>query len=175
MAEKPYTVKDRRRIDARGKRREAVKIPGKRELHFKEVQDSFDSAFAYFRAQVERLPGRNWPRSGQLRDLLRGFIISTQQLYAATILLIADNRPKALVMPAALVARALVEGLGNLFAILEDPQRASLDFLKDDFRHAVGRIRYYRERWPEWTGYANVGSGNSGAEIPEILALSLTP
>jgi hypothetical protein len=87
MAEKPYTVKDRRRIDERGRRRDAQIDPGKRVIHFKDVRDALDSAFRYFRAQVERLPGLGWPRSGEVRDVLRGFISSTQQLYAATIIL----------------------------------------------------------------------------------------
>jgi hypothetical protein len=146
MADKPYTVKDRRRIDERGQRREAQTIPGKREIRFKDVRDPLDSAFRYFRAQIERLPGRNWPRSGEVRDLLRGFVISTQQLYEGTILLMADNRPKPLVLPAGVVARALVEGLGNLLAIVEAPESAAA-FLKDDYLNTFRKAEYYRERF----------------------------
>ena len=152
MAEdKPYTVKDRRRIDERGQRRQGQTVPGKREIHFKDIKDPLDSAFRYFRAQIEHLPGRDWPRSGEVRDLLRGFIISTQQLYAGTIILMADNRPKPLVLPAGVVARALVEGLGNLLAIVETPERAAA-FLKDDYLNAIRKTEYYRERFGNTPG-----------------------
>lgn len=152
MAEdKPYTVKDRRRINERGQRREGQTVPGKREIHFKDIKDPLDSAFRYFRAQIERLPGRNWPRSGEIRDLLRGFIVSTQQLYAGTIILMADNRPKPLVLPAGVVARALVEGLGNLLAIAEAPDKAA-GFLKDDYLNTFRKAEYYRKRFGNTPG-----------------------
>jgi hypothetical protein len=147
MADKPYSVNDRRRIDEKGRRREEPKIAGKHEIHFQDIGDALHSAFRYFRAQIEHLPGRGWPKSGDVRDLLRGFTISTQQLYAATIMLMADNRPKPLVMPAGVVARALVEGLGNLLAILEKPESAPALFFRDDYLNASRRVRYYEERF----------------------------
>ena len=152
MAGKPYTVKDSRRVDARGRRREALKIAGKREIHFEDIRKPLDSAFQYFRAQVEHLPGRRWPRSGEIHALLRGFIVSTQQLYAATILLMADDRPKPLVMPAGVVARALVEGLGNLLAILEAPDTAVGLFLRDDYLNSFRRARSLQERFGSTAG-----------------------
>jgi len=142
-----YTVKDTRRVDARGQRRVPVEIPGKRRIDFKEIRDSLDSAFRYYRAQLEHLPGSRWPRSGEIVDLLRGFVISTQQLYAATILLMADNRPKPLVMPAGVVARALVEGLGNMLGILESPDTAPALFLRDDYRNTARRVGYFHKRF----------------------------
>src|SRR5438105_1258710 len=155
MADKPYTVRDRRRVDSRGRRRQELSVAGKRGIHFKDVRDPLDSAFRYFRAHVEHLPGRRWPRSGEMHDLLRGFIISTQQLYAATILLMADDRPQPLVMPAGVVARALVEGLGNLLAILEAPATAPALFLKDDYLNTFRRARYQQERFGNTPGYEN--------------------
>jgi len=156
VAGKPYTIIDSRRVDARGRRREALKITGKREIHFEDVRKPLQSAFRYFRAQVEHLPGRRWPRSGEshdlLRELVRRFIISTHQLYTATISLMADNRTPALVMPAGVVARALVEGLGNLLAILEAPNDAAEWFLKDDYLNRFRRWQSARKRFGNTAG-----------------------
>ena len=147
MPEKPFTVKDTRRVDEKGRRRVPFEIAGKRPVDFKSIRDPLDSAFRYFRAQLEHMPGDRWPRSGEMPALLFGFVVSTQQLYAATILLMADNRPKPLVMPAGVVARALVEGLGNLMAILEAPDTATALFLRDDFRNTALRARYLKQRF----------------------------
>jgi hypothetical protein len=147
MPEKPFAIKDSRRVDEKGRRRVPVGIAGKRPVDFKTIGDPLDTAFRYYRAQLEHMPGRRWPRSGEMPALLFGFVVSTQQLYAATILLMADNRPKPLVMPAGVVARALVEGLGNLMAVLEAPDTATPLFLRDDFRNTALRASYLKQRF----------------------------
>jgi hypothetical protein len=124
VPEKPYTVKDTRRVDERGRRRVPLKIPGKHEIDFKDIRNPLDSAFRYYRAQLEHLPGSRWPRSGEISDLLLGFVISTQQLYAATILLMADDRLKPLVMPAGVLH--VVVKARNLLAISEAPGQLPL-------------------------------------------------
>lgn len=151
--EKPFTVTDRRRVDERGRPRERIKIPGKTDVQFKAIGDPLDSAFRYFHAQVERLPGRGWPRSGEVNDLLRGFVTSTHQLYAATILLMADDRPKPLILPAGIVARSLVEGLGNVLAILDAPATAPALFRKDDYLNTYKKAGYHRGRFGSTPGY----------------------
>jgi hypothetical protein len=78
---------------------------------------------------------------------MRGFIISTHQLYAASIGLMADRRPKQLVMPAGVVTRALVEVLGNLMAILDAPDTAPALYLKDDYRNTIRKARYFETRY----------------------------
>ena len=144
---KPYVVTDRRRVGARGQRRDPPNMRGRRQVEFIEIRDPLDTAFKYFRAQIEHaLPHSTWPRSGELPAILRAFIISTQQLYASTIILMADNRPKQLVMPAGVLARALVEGLGNLFALLEDPG-ATASFLRDDYLNTSRKVAYYEKRF----------------------------
>jgi hypothetical protein len=143
----PFTVKDSRRVDEKGQRRTPLEIAGKRPLDFKILRDALDTAFRYYRAQLEHMPGQRWPKSGEMSGLLFGFVVSTQQLYAAAILLMADNRPKPLVMPAGVVARALVEGLGNLMAILDAPDTAPPLFLRDDFRNTALRAHYVKQRF----------------------------
>ncbi len=110
--EKPYRFRDHRRVGSRGERLNQSPPPGLRVIHFRDIDKALKAAFDYSRAQVERLDNRkaSWPRTGKVRDLLRGFIVSTQQLFAGTVGLMADNRPKQLVLPAGIVARALVEG-----------------------------------------------------------------
>jgi hypothetical protein len=147
MPEKPFTIKDSRRVDEKGRRRIPLEIAGKRPTDFKTIREPLDAAFSYYRAQLEHMPGQRGPRSGEMASLLFGFVVSTQQLYTATILLMADNRPKPLVMPAGVVARALVEGLGNLMAILEAPDSAPALFVRDDFRNTALRTRYLKQRF----------------------------
>ncbi len=155
--EKPYRFRDHRRVGSRGERLNQSPPPGLRVIHFRDIDKALKAAFDYSRAQVERLDNRkaSWPRTGKVRDLLRGFIVSTQQLFAGTVGLMADNRPKQLVLPAGIVARALVEGLGNLLALLEDPDLAPDLFLRDDYRTARQKLAYHHRRFGNRPGYAH--------------------
>jgi hypothetical protein len=113
------------------------------------------SSFRYVRAQIEHLPGKTqWPRSGHMPDILRAFVISTQQLYEGTINLISDKRPTAFVLPAAVVTRALVEGLGNLLALVEDPVASVPLFMRDDYLHMHLKTKYNGQRFPKRAPYA---------------------
>lgn len=184
---KPYTVSDRRRVGERGGRRDLPSPKGLRQVEFTDLRKPLESAFSYFRAQLEHIPaGATWPRSGEMPAFLRAFVISTEQLYAATILLMAGNRPKPLVLPAGILARGLVEGLGNLFALLEDPIASTPLFLRDDYLNAHRKVAYHQRRFGNRPGYAKevrnlaqyaraLGLSPEEATQPELLKEWPTP
>jgi hypothetical protein len=140
---------DRRRVDDRGRRRTPVAIPGIRDVPFAAVGKQVNASFKYLRAQIEHLPGPKvrWSRSGQMKDLLYGFVISTEQLYSSTISVMADTRPKQIVLAGGVLARAVLEGVCNLFALLEDPTVAPGLFLRDDFLTTHLRVEYRKRRF----------------------------
>jgi hypothetical protein len=149
MTGKGYRVTDRRRVDERGQPRTPKDPPGLSIVQFREIDRPLRASFAYVRAHVERLPGRArmWPRSRKVRDVAGGFLLTTEQLYSSTIVLVADRRSQQAVVAAGVVARAIVESVGNLMAILQDPEPAIEAFARDDFRNFHARVQYNVARW----------------------------
>jgi len=63
-------------------------------------------------------------------------LISSEQTYAAICILLARNRPKTLPLQAGILLRALLEALGNVLALSEDPEKRSFLFAADGYRSA---------------------------------------
>lgn len=152
MADSPkgYRVEDRRRVTARGERIRPPAVPGMRPVDFRRAfRGHLDKSFRYFRAQLEhhRQATHPWPKGGEFLAALLGFTVSSQQLYSGAIKLIADDAPKPLVMPSAILARAMLEGLGNVFALLEDPQGRFPLFLRDDYRNSAAVLAFRLKRY----------------------------
>ena len=72
------------------------------------------------RASGRLQPGRAW-------DLLRGFLIAAMQTYASICMLIAEKRPKRLMLQADVLNRALFEILATVLGILEGSRAARAD------------------------------------------------
>src|SRR6266851_4819795 len=66
----------------------------------------------------DAMDGRLRPREAW--DLLRGFLIATMQTYASICILLAEKRPKPLMLQAGVLSRALFEILATVLGILED-------------------------------------------------------
>jgi hypothetical protein len=58
--------------------------------------------------------------------MLRGFLIGAMQTYASICLLLADKRPKPLMLQANVLNRALFEILATVLALCEDPEPRTL-------------------------------------------------
>ena len=67
----------------------------------------------------DRTDGRLQP--GEAWVLLRGFLIAAMQTYASICILLAEKRPKRLMLQANVLNRTLFEILATVFALLEDP------------------------------------------------------
>jgi hypothetical protein len=52
---------------------------------------------------------------------MRGFLISGEQTYAAIRLLLADKRPKRLMLQGSILCRSLLETLANVLALSQAP------------------------------------------------------
>ena len=105
----------------------------------------------------DRADGRLQP--GEAWDLLRGFLIATMQTYASICILLAEKRPKRLMLQADVLNRALFEILATSFAILEDPGQRARILLRESHKAQATRYRYLNSRWggdPQWAEYLDV-------------------
>ena len=104
------------------------------------------------RADGRLQPGKAW-------DLLRGFLIAAMQTYASICILLAEKRPKRLMLQADVLNRALFEILATVFAILEDPGPRAGMLLRESHKAHATRYRYLNSRWggdPQWAEYLDV-------------------
>jgi hypothetical protein len=92
-------------------------------------------------------------------DLLRGFLTAAMQTYAGICILLADKRPKPLMLQAGVLNRALFEILATAFGILEDPAPRTNMLLRESHKAQAERYQYLRARWgtdPDWRKYLTV-------------------
>ena len=104
------------------------------------------------RADGRLQPGKAW-------YLLRGFLIAAMQTYASICMLLAEKRPKRLMLQADVLNRALFEILATVFAILEDPEPRARMLLRESHKAQATRYRYLNSRWgadPQWAEYLDV-------------------
>ena len=104
------------------------------------------------RADGRLQPGKAW-------DLLRGFLIAAMQTYASICILLAEKRPKRLMLQADVLNRGLFEILATVFAILEDPGPRAGMLLRESHKAHATRYRYLNSRWggdPQWAEYLDV-------------------
>ena len=105
----------------------------------------------------DRRDGRLQP--GEAWDLLRGFLIAAMQTYASICILLAEKRPKRLMLQANVLNRALFEILATVFAILEDPGPRAQLLLRESHKAEAKRYDYLNSRWggdPQWAEYLDV-------------------
>lgn len=148
-----FTSEDRRRFDAEGRRRKPLN-PHLPTVDFETtIRPPLSRAFSAIRRRVEETgPSPYWPRRGRQADIVRGFLISLAQLQRAVIALVADKRPDSLVLPAQVLCRTSIEGLGNLLAFLDHPEAATRGLQLDDYvyarRIAAGNDQQLPKKWP---------------------------
>jgi len=89
-------------------------------------------------------------------EVARLFLISAMQTYAAICILLADNRPKRLILQAGILNRSLLETLGNLMALCQAPQSRTRILERELFKNQAVTLQRYRksfgneEKWQEF-------------------------
>jgi len=99
-----------------------------------------------------KLPAYAW-------TLLGGFLTSAMQTYASICLLLADKRPKPLMMQAGVLGRALFENFASVLALTEKPEERALILLRESIK--MFALKYKREveqfgADPKWKDYLDV-------------------
>lgn len=92
-------------------------------------------------------------------EMLRGFLAAAMQTYAATCILLAEKRPKRLMLQAGILNRALFEIFASVVALTEDPTRRTRLLAREYFKDMAVRYNFLAERFgsdSKWTEYLNV-------------------
>lgn len=92
-------------------------------------------------------------------QLLRGFLLAAMQSYASICVLLAEKRPKRLMLQAAVLNRALFEILGTTFGLLEEPGSRARALLREAHKANVTHYQFLLSRWgstPHWQEYLDV-------------------
>jgi len=95
--------------------------------------------------------------------LLRGLLIAAMQTYASICLLLADKRPKPLMMQASILCRAMVETLATVLALTEKPEERALVLRREWVKMLA--VKYKREyhlfgdeqKWKEYLEVSRQG------------------
>jgi hypothetical protein len=151
-----YKVVDRRRVTAAGARPVPPKPGDLPSISHKSILGPLMKAVRDFNEHVRRGSEDGSLAPEQFWVTVRGLLISSEQTYAAICILVAGNRPKTLPLQAAILSRALLESLGNLLALSEDPVKRSFGFGCDGYRSlfdehqklkaAFGKVA----KWKSW-------------------------
>ena len=132
------------------------------------------NATRYFKEHVRRGTEDGSLTPEHLWVTVRGLLISSDQTYAAICILVADRRPKTLPLQAAILSRALLEALGNLLALSEDPVKRSLRFGCDGYRSLFDeqeKLKAAFGKVPKWKTWL---AGNEGLLKVHAGLLGLT-
>jgi len=91
--------------------------------------------------------------------VLRGFLVAAMQTYASICILLAEKRPKRLMLQAAILNRALFEILATVVGLTEDPGSRMEILKRESYRGHAERHARWVERFgsdPKWTEYLEV-------------------
>ena len=152
MAE--FKVVDRRRVTLAGSRPEPPKPDDLPSISHKTIDGPLMKASRYFKEHVHRNSEDGSLQPELFWITVRGLLISGEQTYAATCVLLA--RTKALPLQASILVRSLLEALGNLLALSEDPQKRSFLFGCDGYRSAFEEHERLKAdfgnvpKWKDW-------------------------
>ena len=90
---------------------------------------------------------------------IRGFLISATQTYSAICILLADKRPKPLMLQAAILCRSLLETLGNLLVLTQAPKSRMRVLVREGYKNHALTYRRLASRYgkiPKWKEYLDV-------------------
>jgi len=152
MAE--FKVVDRRRVTSIGVRPAPPKPGDLPSVSHKTIDGPLMKASRYFKEHLRRNEGSLKPELFWIT--VRGLLISGEQTYAAICVLVADRRPKTLPLQASILVRSLLEALGNLLALSEDPPKRSFLFGCDGYRSAFDECQRLKAgfgnvaKWKHW-------------------------
>jgi hypothetical protein len=105
--------------------------------------------------------------------LLRGLLLAAMQTYASICILLADRRPKRLMLQAAVLNRTLFEIMATVVAVTEDPMPRERMLAKDYYRTLALTYAHRAKRFgcdTKWAEYLEVFRAHIG-NIAQRLAL----
>lgn len=106
--------------------------------------------------------------------ILRGFLVAAMQTYASICILLADKRPKRLMLQAGILNRSLFEIFATIVALTEDLVPRSQILARESYKGQALRHAYWVGRFgsdPQWKEYLEV-SRKGLALIAKKLALA---
>lgn len=139
------------------------------------MNDAFDTLVPFYKEhlQRDRESGRLSPPEFWM--MMRGFLVAAAQTYAGICLLLADKRPKPLMLQANILNRGLLEILGAVLALSEDPVRRPRILAREAHKQHATRYKRLAVRFgsdSKWTEYLD--SYGKGLDIIG-RAMNLTP
>ncbi len=120
------------------------------------LNDLVSALVDFYSEHLRRDIQRRRPGSPDVWDLLSGSLVAAMQTYASICILLADQRPKPLMLQTGVLNRVLFEILTTVFGILEDPISRTKTLLRESFKSQAMYYQYLQGRWgsdPEWTSY----------------------
>lgn len=128
-------------------------------IPYKLINEPLEIAFKFYKEHVQRdiQSGRLAP-PGPF-EMLRGFMMAAMQTYAAICILLAERRPKRLMLQASILNRALFEIFATVVALAEDPVARAQTLAREHFKAMAVRYNSLLKRYgsdPKWTDYLDV-------------------
>lgn len=141
---------------------------------FKLFDESLAILMAYYKEHLRRdaFAGKLQPQESWIT--LRGLLIGAHQTYAAVCLLLAENRPKRLMLQAGVLNRSLLETLGNVLALCEAPKSRTRMLVRESYKNMAEVYEKDVKRYgnnPKWKDYLNLRR-ETLAEAAKIIGLS---
>jgi len=151
---------DRRKFNKDGSPRATRRADGKPSIAFSDIDQPVKRAHTYLQAQIGAGMKNNNLQPAEFWSLLWGLFTSAKLIYLGIASLMAERQPKRLVIPAAILSRALLEALGNVMGLVQDPANHTVLFTKDGYLNAwrqVQQLRPYADgpEWKEWAAEAD--------------------
>ena len=121
--------------------------------------DAFNLVVEYYKEHVRRdtASGRLQPTDAWV--MLRGFLVAGAQTYASICLLLAEKRPKPLMLQANVLGRALFEILSSVLALTEAPADRTRILALEAWKNYALRFRFLSGRFAsdaKWAEYLDV-------------------
>lgn len=131
-------------------------LPG---VPHKLFQEPLELLVKFYTEHIERdtTSGRLTPLDSWV--MLRGFLMAAMQTYASICILLAEKRPKRLMLQAAILNRALFEVLATVVALTEDLAARTQVLAREAYKGHAERLANWVARFgsdPKWTEYLEV-------------------
>jgi len=92
-------------------------------------------------------------------EMLRGFLVAAMQTYAAICILLAEKRPKRLMLQAGILNRALFEIFASVIGLTEEPIARTQILAREHFKGMAARYDFLFKRFgsdQKWAKYLDV-------------------
>ena len=123
------------------------------------LNEPFNVVVEYYKEHLRRDTANGQLTPTDAWVILRGFLIAAAQTYASICLLVADKRPRPLMLQANVLTRALFEILTSVLALTEAPAEQSKILSLEAWKVWAVRLEYLTRRFgtdPKWVEYLEV-------------------